>query len=146
MTGRRQNGLSAELTEETVLVGVLTQERQTVRRVRKIRRMWSTDRLPMPRAFFFGRRWKKLCDVTERPIAEVDPEAAKYHRPGRKLLLFSLEEEVRERVLEQLAPGVFAEWTDVKERLEWLTSIAPAPSRSSSSLRSPMTRRPHTAA
>lgn len=119
MTGRRQNGVGAELLEQAVtLVSDLTRERTTITRARKIRRMWSTDRLPMPRAFFFGRRWKKLCGVTEQPIAEVDPEAAKYHRPGRKLLLFSLEDEVRERVLEEIAPGVYAEWTDLQERLQ----------------------------
>jgi hypothetical protein len=79
--------------------------------------MWSFDHLPMPRAFFKGPKWKRLCDVSERLIADVDPFAAQYHRPGRKLLMFTLEDDVRERACEQLRPNVFAQWSDPREQL-----------------------------
>jgi hypothetical protein len=106
--------LSAEQLLERV-----TSERRTVppRIRRSVRRMWSLDRLPMPRAFMTGPRWRSTFGVREVPIAELDPDAARFHRPGRKLLMFSLEEDVRERVTlgygarEQLRPGVFEEWS-----------------------------------
>lgn len=83
------------------------------RRRRSVRRMWSTDNLPMPRAFFKGPKWKRLCGVEERPIAEVHPIAAQYHRPGRKLLIFTFEDEVRERVLQrEIRPGVIPMWSE----------------------------------
>ena len=80
--------------------------------------MWSLDRLPMARAFFTGPKWRRHFDVREIPIADVDPEAARLHRPGRKLLMFTFEEDVRELVQlgagtfrgEELRPGVFAQW------------------------------------
>jgi hypothetical protein len=102
--------------DAVTLIENLTLDRRTGRPRRSLRRMWSLDQLSMPRAFFTGPKWKRLCGVEERPIADVLPEAATYHRPGRKLLLFSLEDDVRERVLEELRPGVYAEWTDVRER------------------------------
>lgn len=94
----------------------LTEDRHGRRR-RSVRRMWSFDGLPMPRAFFGGPKWKRLFDVREVPIAEVHPIAAQYHRPGRKLLLFSFEDEVRERTLERIAPERFAMWSDPAEVL-----------------------------
>lgn len=98
------------------LVENLTIDRNGYRR-RSVRRMWSSDELPMPRAFFRGPRWKRLCDVREVPIAEIDPVAAKYHRPGRKLLIFTFEDEVRERICEQLRFDVYAQWSDPRDRL-----------------------------
>lgn len=99
-------------TDEERLVENLTLDRRGRRR-RSVRRMWSLDRLTMPRAFFCGPKWKRLCGVTERPIAEIDPAAAALHRPGRKLLMFSLEDEVRERVLPpEIRPGVIPMWDD----------------------------------
>ena len=98
----------------SVLLENLTLDRRGRRR-RSLRRMWSLDQLPMPRAWFTGPRWKRLCEVRELPIADVDPVAAQYHRPGRKLLLFSFEDEVRERVLVRLRDDVYAEWTDPLE-------------------------------
>src|SRR5205807_90016 len=87
------------------------------RRRRSVRRMWSLDQLPMPRAFFRGPKWRRLCGVAELLIADVDPVAAQYHRPGRKLLLFSFEDDVRERVLEPLRHDVVAQWSDPREQL-----------------------------
>src|SRR5688572_10839193 len=81
-------------------------------------RIWSIDDLPMPRAWFHGPKWKPLCGVTQRPIAEVNPPWANRVRANRRfVLVFTFEEEVRERVLEQLAPGVFAMWSDPREQL-----------------------------
>lgn len=99
----------------------VTTERRTVppRRRRGTRRMWSLDRLPLVRTFMTGRRWRSTFGVREIPIVQLDPEAAKFHRPGRKLLIFSIEEDVREMVTrgglgarEELRPGVFAEWSE----------------------------------
>lgn len=92
-------------------------ERKTnPRRARGMRRIWSIDRLPV-RAFMFGPKWKRLFDVREVPVAEVDRLSAKYHRPGKKLLVFTLEEDIRERVQVEIRPGVFAEWSDPREQL-----------------------------
>jgi hypothetical protein len=94
------------------LVENLTLDRRGRRR-RSVRRMYSLDNLPMPRAFFKGPKWKRHCGVREVPIADVLPIAAQYHRPGRKLLIFSLEDEVRERVLpREIRPGVIPMWSD----------------------------------
>lgn len=98
------------------LVENLTLDRNGNRR-RSVRRMWSMDRLPMPRAFFRGPKWKRLCGVREIPIAEIDPIAAQYHRPGRKLLIFSFEPDVRERVCQAIQYDRVAMWSDP---LEWL--------------------------
>ena len=68
------------------------------------RRVWSPDRLPMPRALFHGPKWRRRCDVYL--LGSVTPK-----------LVFSFEDEVRERVLEQLRPGVFAMWSDPFEQL-----------------------------
>lgn len=92
------------------LVDRVTVERPARPR-RGVRRMWSLDRLPMPRVFMTGPRWRSAFGVREIPIADLDAAAAKLHRPGRKLLIFSLEEDVRERVMPpEIRPGVYAEW------------------------------------
>lgn len=83
--------------------------RTTRARARKLRRIWNLDRLPMPRCFMHGPKWRKLFEVIEQSIAEIDPLAARYHRPGKKLLTFSFESEVRERLFEEIRPGVFAD-------------------------------------
>lgn len=88
-----------------------------VRRRPHTRRMWSVDDLPMPRVFMHGPRWRSAFGVSEIPIAVLDPERAHWHRPGRKLLTFTLEEDVRERVCVEIRPGVVAEWMDPGE---WL--------------------------
>lgn len=91
-----------------------TAERATPRK-RSTRRMWSTDRLPMPRAFFYGPRWRRHFGVSEVPIVDIAPEAAKYHRHGRKLLIFSLEEDVRELICEPIYHDKYAMWSDPRE-------------------------------
>lgn len=97
------------------LVENLTLDRHGRRR-RSLRRMWSTDDLPMPRAYFCGPRWKRICGVEEIPIADLHPVAAQYHRPGRKLLVFSLVDDVRELICEPLRGDVYAMWSDPRER------------------------------
>lgn len=85
--------------------------------LRGTRRIWSYDRLPMPRAFFHGPRWRSHCGVTSRDIREVAPWAAPYHPNGRRLLVFTFEPDVRELVLEEeLRPGVTPMWSDPYER------------------------------
>jgi hypothetical protein len=108
---------NATMSPVHLLVESLTLERQHPRR-RAVRRMWSLDNLPQPRAWFYGPKWKRHFNVQERPIAEIDPVAAQLHRPGRKLLMFTFEDEVRELTSrgfnepEEIRPGVFAEWDD----------------------------------
>jgi hypothetical protein len=94
----------------------VTRYRKDLRRL-STRRMWSLDRLPLPRAYFRGPMWKRLCGVHETPIADIDADAAKLHRPGRKLLIFSFEDEVRERVLQPVRHDVVAGWSDPREQL-----------------------------
>ena len=78
----------------------------------------SIDELPMPRAWMHGPRWQSHFGVTQRPIADVDPPWASRCRAGRKfVLVFTFEDEVRERVLEEIRPGVFAQWSAPLERL-----------------------------
>lgn len=71
----------------------------------------------MPRAFMYGPRWRRHFDVREVPVADVDPVAAKYHRPGRTLLVFTFEPDVRELLQLEIRPGVFAEWSDPREQI-----------------------------
>jgi hypothetical protein len=103
--------LLAQVTEERRRTRARQQKREATRR------MWPLEQLPMPRVYMHGPKWRRFFDVQERPIAEIDPEAAKLHRPGRKLLWFSLEDDVRERVLEPLGFDRYAEWSDPRERL-----------------------------
>lgn len=81
-----------------------------------IRRMWSLDNLPLARALFKGPKWKKYFEVREVPISEIDPANAHLHRPGRKLLIFTFEEDVRELICEPLGEGRYAQWSDPLER------------------------------
>jgi hypothetical protein len=81
------------------------------------RRLWSFDHLPMPRCYMRGPKWRRAFDVREIPIADLDPQAAKLHRPGRKLLVFTLEPDVRELVCEPIRGDVYAMWSDPRELL-----------------------------
>lgn len=65
------------------------------------------------RVWFKGPKWKRLCGVREVPIADIVPaDQIGWHRPGKRVLVFSIEEEIRERVLEEIRPGVYSMWTD----------------------------------
>lgn len=74
-------------------------------------RLYSADRLRV-RVWMWGPRWRSAFGVTRVPIAEFDPRVAPLFRPGTKLSVFTLEEDVRERVLDEIRPGVYAMWSD----------------------------------
>jgi len=84
-----------------------------------VRRIWNVDGLPMVCTFLCGRRWRADFGVEQRPIAEVNPPWADLCRADRRwVLTFTLEDDVRERVIEhgeELRPGVFAMWDDETE-------------------------------
>jgi hypothetical protein len=83
-----------------------------------VRRCWCVDRLPRVRTLMLGPRWRQAFGVEQRPIAEINPPWAMQVRADRKwVLVFTLEDEVRERVLEEIRPGIFAQWSDPRE---WL--------------------------
>lgn len=81
------------------------------------RRVYNLEQLPLPRCYMCGPKWRRLFDVEERLLADIRPESAIYHRPGKTILVFSFEHDVRELVLEELRPGVFAMWSDPRERV-----------------------------
>lgn len=70
---------------------------------RRCQRLWSLDALPMVRAFMYGPRWKKHFGVAFKFVA--------FPADGR-VLAFTLEDEIRERVLDEIRPGVIAQWSD----------------------------------
>lgn len=80
------------------------------------RRLFSLDRLRV-RVWMWGPRWRRAFGVREVPLTEIAPESVPYHprARGKTLLVFSLEDEVRERVLEEIRPGVYAQWSDPRE-------------------------------
>jgi hypothetical protein len=93
----------------------------------RMRRVWIAPVLRNVRVFMYGPRWQRHFDVQRRPVADIDPEAARYHRAGKRLLIYDVEADVRERVLEELRPGVVAQWVDPRERLarrkEYFTKV-----------------------
>lgn len=70
-----------------------------------MRRIFNDDHLPMPRVFMHGPRWRRHFNV----------QAVSVWGHGSRLV-FSFEEDVRERVQEEIRPGVYAEWSDPRER------------------------------
>jgi hypothetical protein len=73
---------------------------------------WPPHRLRMPRAYFQGQNWQRAFDVQRVPIAEVDPVSAKYHRPGKRVLVYDFTDDVRELVCEPIRHDVYAMWSD----------------------------------
>lgn len=83
-----------------------------------VRRVWNLDNLPTVRCFMCGRGWRSHFGVEQRPIAAVKPPWWPLCRLSRRwVLVFTLEEDVRERVLDELQPGVVAMWSDPRD---WL--------------------------
>lgn len=76
-----------------------------------IRRVYSADNLPLVRFWFHGPKWRRHCDVQN-----VHAGFSLKMRP-RKILMTSLEEEIRERVLERVYHDRYAMWADARERL-----------------------------
>lgn len=63
--------------------------------------------------WMWGPGWRKAFGVREVPLADVSPSSVPFHPRGKKLLMFTLEDDVRERVMigrDELRPGVYAEW------------------------------------
>lgn len=87
-----------------------------------MRLIWCRDGLPGVRAFMTGPGWRRRWGVEEALVAERLDVLCKVYHPGEKILLFTLEEDVRELVTRggigaraELRPGVFAEWDDEGE-------------------------------
>lgn len=79
-------------------------------------RLYHLDGLKTPRCWMWGPQWKRHFQVRARRIAEVAPASAKYFRTGATVLVFSFEDDIRELVLEEIRPGVYAQWSDPRER------------------------------
>lgn len=81
-----------------------------------VARIWNIDELPVVSCLLIGPKWRRHFNVEQRPIASVNPPWAPLCREGRRFVsVFTLEEDVRERVVfqgEELRPGVFAMWSD----------------------------------
>jgi hypothetical protein len=79
-----------------------------------MRRLHCLDRLPRVSVFMHGPRWRRTFDVREVALAlpRVDGD-----RRVRRVLVYDFEADVRERILEELRPGVDSMWVDVYERL-----------------------------
>ena len=77
----------------------------------KLARTWCVDNLPSVRCLMIGPRWRRHFGVERRPLCEVRPPWHALVRHGRRwVLCFTLEDDVRERVLDGIRPGVYAEW------------------------------------
>lgn len=84
-------------------------------RPRGFKGLWSFDELPRARVWMTGPHWRRLFGVQQVPLVDVAPDSARFHRPGKQVLLFTFEDDVRELVLEEIRPGVYAEWSDPRE-------------------------------
>ena len=103
------------------------QERRAARAVRMLR-VRVKDPLPMARVWMRGPKWKRAFDVRHGLLADVDPVvAARFGRPGVKFWWYDFELDVRELVLEEIRPGVVAEWTDPYERWGAADPVSRAP-------------------
>lgn len=80
-----------------------------------IRRVYSLDKLPMVRFWFHGPKWRSRCEVSLKFLADVSPSSTAYHKPGKVILVATLEEEIRERILERLYHDRYAMWSDPRE-------------------------------
>jgi hypothetical protein len=76
-----------------------------------MRRMACLAPLPNIRVFLHGPRWRRTFDVKE--VATALPRGG----PVRLVLLYDFEADVRELVLDELRPDVFAMWSDPRERI-----------------------------
>jgi len=84
-------------------------------RRRGIRRIYSLDGL-RTRVWMTGPKWRRFFDVHQRPLGEVYQDRAAFLNPRKHVLVFTLEDDIRELVLEELRPGVYAQWSDPRER------------------------------
>lgn len=77
-------------------------------------RLFSLDRLRI-RVWMWGPRWRSSFGVRRVLLSEIAPESAPYHRPGKTLSVFTLEDDVRERICDEIRPGVYAQWSDPRD-------------------------------
>jgi hypothetical protein len=82
---------------------------------RGTRRIWSYDHLPMPRAFMHGPHWRRYFDVRRNVRARGQEPVAQELEDA--MLVFTFEDDVRERVLDEVRPGVVSQWSDPLERV-----------------------------
>jgi hypothetical protein len=99
---------------------VVTLARSDRPKAKKVqRRVWSLDGLRV-RFWMSGPRWMQHFGVRVVPIADVVPaDQVSWHRAGKRILLVSLEADVRELVRadqDEIRPGVRAEWSDPYEQ------------------------------
>lgn len=73
-------------------------------RPRGMKRLFCFDELPMVRVWMTGPHWRQRFGVHQQRVVE-----------GKAVLVFSFEEDVRELVLVELRPGVYAQWADPRE-------------------------------
>lgn len=95
-------------------------EQQARRAARALRmlRLRVLEPLPLARVWMRGPKWKRAFNVTHRALVDVDPEAARDRRPlqAKTYWWYDFEHDVRELVVEEIRPGVLAEWSDPFEQ------------------------------
>lgn len=80
------------------------------------RRIYVLDGLRTSRVWMHGPRWRSSFGVREVPLVDL------LHPPcvsntKRKVLTWSFEDDIRELMLDEIRPGVFAQWSDPFERI-----------------------------
>lgn len=75
--------------------------------------------LPMAGVWMRGPKWKRAFNLTHRPLADVDPDAARDLRPlqAKTYWWYDFEPDVRELVCEPVQFDRVAMWADPRERL-----------------------------
>jgi hypothetical protein len=69
------------------------------------------ERLPALRVALYGRRWWRLCTGARGELATL------FDVYVGELIYPHIEEEVRERIVEEMRPGIASMWSDPRERL-----------------------------
>jgi hypothetical protein len=93
------------------------QARRAARAVRMLR-VRVTDPLPLARVWMRGPRWKRAFGLQHLAYSHVNPPSAEHQNPTDKMFWwYDFEDDVRELVLEELRPGVVAQWSDPRERI-----------------------------
>lgn len=90
-----------------------------------IRRVYSSDNLPMVRFWFHGPKWRRHCGVESRlgadtfiPTSDVITGVRySFKATTKHVLIATLEEEIRERIMERIYADTYAMWSDARERL-----------------------------
>ncbi len=64
-----------------------------------------------------GERKARAAGIERRRVLDVFPKCTDRRQPDRRAWFYDFEEDVRERLFEELRPGVVAMWADPLERL-----------------------------